>query len=73
MTGLAAYLLKRNPTWEPAAAETIARRILDEKREKAAAKTVRLATAQILLPLDGVTGGEEATHPFEQDDPTVNF
>lgn len=52
---------------------SMARAIEAGRKEAAAKKKVRLERAQLTLGLDGAAPGEEPTHRFEVDDPTVNF
>lgn len=49
-------------------AESRAKFIIQKQAERAAAKKVKLASAQLTLPIEGQTESEEPTNKFESDE-----
>jgi len=70
--GLVQWFMRRRQC-SFAEATRLAEKVVIRRKEQVAVNKVKLSTAQLTLPLDNQPQDEEPTHPFEVDDPTVNF
>jgi len=70
--GFVIYLMARHRCTRERAIQR-AEWIAKQNAERAKARKTKLESAQLLMPLDADSPGEEPADRFQVDDPTVNF